>query len=237
MVAQFLPDSAGAGYVGLAAQLAVRADLAGHSRQLGGDAAEQVLLGVEDVLHIEKLAPRLAEVTFRQVAARHRGRDLAGFAHLRCHVAHHEVDVIAQFLPDSADAGHVGLAAQPALGTDLTGHAGHLAGERIKLVHHRVDRLAQVEELAFQRRAVDLQAHLFRQVSLGDGADDPGDCRRGPDQVVDEVVERLDADRPATAGAGDGCPLRDLALLADDLAHPRELGGGAVEQVHGVIER
>ena len=46
---------------------------------------------------------------------------------------------------------HLGLAAELALGTHLAGHPGHLVGERRELVHHRVHRALQLQDLALRR--------------------------------------------------------------------------------------
>ena len=46
------------------------------------------------------------------------------------------------------DALHVGLAAQLALGADLARDARHLRRERAQLVHHRVDGVLELEDLA-----------------------------------------------------------------------------------------
>ena len=51
-------------------------------------------------------------------------------------------------MPD--DALHVGLAAQLSFGADLLGDAGHLGGERAELIHHRVDGVLQLEDLALR---------------------------------------------------------------------------------------
>ena len=60
----------------------------------------------------------------------------------------HEVDAVGEVLPGAGDALHVGLAAELALGADLAGDAGHLGGERAELVHHRVDGVLELEDLA-----------------------------------------------------------------------------------------
>jgi hypothetical protein len=46
-----------------------------------------------------------------------------------------------------ATPGHQRLAAQLALGADLAGHTRHLRGEAVQLIHHRVDRVLQLEDL------------------------------------------------------------------------------------------
>ena len=51
-----------------------------------------------------------------------------------------------------ADALHLRLAAELALGADLARDARHLGGERVELVHHRVDGVLELEDLALARR-------------------------------------------------------------------------------------
>ena len=62
------------------------------------------------------------------------------------------VDVVGEVLPGAGDAGHLRLAAELALGADLARHARHLAGERVELVDHGVERLLELEDLAARRR-------------------------------------------------------------------------------------
>src|SRR5207245_10777811 len=83
-----------------------------------------------------------------QVYVGHRGGDLGDVAHLARQVRCHEVDVVGQVLPDAADAAHLGLAAQLAVGADLAGDAGDLGGEGVELVEHGVDGVLQLEDLA-----------------------------------------------------------------------------------------
>ena len=59
------------------------------------------------------------------------------------------VHAVGQVLPGSRHAGHVGLAAQLAFGADLAGHARHFGREAVQLIHHRVDRVLQLEDFAF----------------------------------------------------------------------------------------
>src|SRR3546814_9373966 len=57
----------------------------------------------------------------------------------------HVVDVVGEVAPGAGHALHLSLAAEPALGADLAGHAGHLVGERRQLVDHRVDGVLELE--------------------------------------------------------------------------------------------
>ena len=75
----------------------------------------------------------------------------------------HRVDVVGEVLPRAGDAGHLGLAAELALGADLARDAAHFGGEGVQLVDHRVDGVLQLENLA-----LDVDGDLARQVAAGD---------------------------------------------------------------------
>ena len=68
------------------------------------------------------------------------------------------------------DARHLRLAAQLAVGAHLARHPRHLRGERVELVHHRVDRVLQLQDLA-----LDIDGDLLRQVAVGHGRGHLGD--------------------------------------------------------------
>src|SRR6185369_5359027 len=70
------------------------------------------------------------------------GRDGAGHsgdgADLAGQVPSELVHVLGQPLPGAGDPGHLGLAAQDAVGANLAGDPGDLVGERGQLVDHGV---------------------------------------------------------------------------------------------------
>ena len=47
-----------------------------------------------------------------------------------------------------ATPGHLRLAAELAFGADLARHARHLGGERVELIHHRVDRCSSARRIS-----------------------------------------------------------------------------------------
>src|SRR2546423_443648 len=82
------------------------------------------------------------------------------------------------------------VAAAPALGAPLAGHARDLAGERVQLVDHDVDRVLELEDLA-----LDVDRDLAREVALrdrgrdlGDVADLTGELTRQQVHVVGQVL-------------------------------------------------
>src|SRR6476661_7844369 len=69
------------------------------------------------------LALRLKSQLALQIALRNRGHDFGDAADLVGEVGRHQVDVVGQVLPGSADARHLRLAAEAALGADLARNA------------------------------------------------------------------------------------------------------------------
>src|SRR5205823_1279877 len=97
-------------------------------------------------------------------------RDGSDVSHLVGQVVGQRVHVVGQVLPGAADTLHLGLAAELALGADLTGDAGDLVGEGGELIDHRVDRVLQLQHLA-----ADVDGDLLREVAVGDGGRHVGD--------------------------------------------------------------
>ena len=148
VVGQVLPDAGHAAHLGLAAQLAFGADLAGHAGHLGGEGVELVDHGVDGVLQLQDFAADVHGDLLGQVAVGDGGGDLGDVAHLAGQVAGHGVDGVGQVLPGAGHALDLGLAAQLAFGADLAGHAGHLGGEGVELIDHGVDGVLQLQDFA-----------------------------------------------------------------------------------------
>ena len=218
------------GTCGLAAELAFGADLARHARHFRGEGVELVDHGVDGVLQLEDFALHVDRDLARQVAARHGGGHLGDVADLGGQVAGHRVDAVGQVLPGAGDAGHVGLAAEPAFGADLARHARHFAGEAVELVDHGVEGFLQLQDFAAH-----VDGDLARQVAAGDGGGHLGDVADLAGQVAGHRVDDVGQVLP---GAGDARHLRlaaELAFGADFARHARHFGGEGVELVdHGV---
>src|SRR4029077_18910423 len=118
------------------------------------------------------------------------------------------------------DTGDDGLAAEPAFGADLACDAGHFAGEGVQLVHHRVDGLLQLQDLAR-----DIDRDLFRQIALRDRRRDLGDVAHLTGQVASHVVDAVGQILPR---AGDALDLRltaEPAFGADLARDARHFAG------------
>ena len=130
VLGQALPGAGSAGHLGLAAELAFDADLAGHGGHLIGEGGQRVDHAVDGVGQVGDFALGFDRQLLLQVAVGHGRHDLGDAAHLAGQVAGHQVDGVGQVLPGAGHALDLGLAAELAFGADFAGHAGHFGGER-----------------------------------------------------------------------------------------------------------
>ena len=148
IVGQVFPGAGHFRHFRLTTELAFGADFARDARHLAGESVELVHHGVDGVLEFENFAFHIHRDLARKVAARHGGGDFGDVADLGGEVARHRIHRVGQVLPGAGNARHVGLAAEPAFGSDFTRNARHFAGEPVELVHHRVERFLQLKNFA-----------------------------------------------------------------------------------------
>ena len=225
------PDAGRPRHPGLAAQLAVDADLAGHVRHLIGEGGECLRHPVDGIGQGGDLALHLHSELLLQVAVGHRGHHLRDAAHLGREVGRHRVHVVGQVLPDSGDSGYLGLASQCSLGTDLAGHAGHLRGERVELVHHRIHGVLQLENFALH-----VHRDLLVQLAPGHRGGHVGDVADLGRQVAGHVVHVVGQVLPGAGHALHVGLAAQLAFGADFSRDSAHLGGERVELVHHGID-
>ena len=230
-VRQILPGAGDAGHVGLAAQLAVGADLARDARHFAGKGVELVDHGVERFLQLKDLAGHVHRDLLRQVAARDRGCDVGDVADLRGQVRGHEVDVVGEVLPGAGHTRHLGLAAELAFGADLARDARHFRGERVELVHHGVDGVFQLQDLA-----ADVHRDLARQVAARHGGGDIGDVAHLCGQVAAHRVDAVGEVLPGAGDAGHDRLAAELAVGADLARDARHFGSEGAELVHHRVD-
>ncbi len=237
VVGQVLPRAGDARHNGLTAKLALGADLARHARDLGGERTQLIHHRVDGFLQLQNLAAHIDGDLLGQVAIRHRDRDFRDVADLRRQVAGHQVDAVGQVLPHAADVLHLRLTAELAVGADLACDARHFRRERAQLPDHRVDDGRGPKELAAERAAVHVQPHGLQQVALGDVRERGSDLGRGPQQVVDQCVDRAFHLSPRTVRPVELDTVASLALPADDVPDVLELAGDPCVGRHDLVER
>ncbi|EPH46818.1 putative Hybrid signal transduction histidine kinase J [Streptomyces aurantiacus JA 4570] len=228
---EVLPRTGHSRDAGLASEDAVRTHLTGHLRDLVGERTQRLHHGVEGVRELRDLAARLDRHRLREVAVGDGRGDLRDVPHLHGQVVGHQVDVVAEVLPDARDADHPRLTAQLALRAHLTGHPRDLLRERRQLVDHGVHRRDELENLALR-----VDGDLLGQVAHGHGRGDLGDVAHLEGEVVRHAVHGLRQVLPRTRHA------LHLGLSAEDAVrthlagHPRHLLGEGRELVHHRVE-
>ena len=217
-VGEVLPGAGHAGHNGLAAELAVRADFARHAGDFRSERAQLIHHGVDGFLQLQNFAADVHGDFAGKVAARDGGGDFGDIADLAGEVAGHGVDGVGEVLPGAGDAGHLGLAAQLAVGADFARDARDFSREDAELLNHGVDDGGRAQELAFERAAIHVQANGLRKIALGNGGDGARDFRGGAEQVVHESIDGDFHLAPRSFGEVESHALARFSLLADHLA-------------------
>ena len=187
---------------------------------------------VDGVFQFENFAFHVDRDLARQVAASHGRCHFGDVSDLAGQVAGHEVDVVGEILPGSGHARHLRLTAELSFRSDFAGHAGYFAGERVELVHHRVDGVLQFENFALH-----VDRDLARQVAARHGRRDFGDVSDLAGQVSGHRVDRVRKILPRTGDA------RHVGLSAqppfgsDFAGHARHFAGEPVQLVHHRVQR
>src|SRR5207302_258830 len=201
---QVLPDATDLAHLRLTAELSLGTDLAGDAGHLPGEGVELVDHHVDGLLQLEDLATHRDGDLAAEVAVRDRGGDLRDVAHLVGEVAGHRVHAVGEVLPDAADLLHLRLAAELAHIGSPACSAGHLPGEGVELVDHRVDRVLQLEDLA-----ADVDGDLLGEVAVRHRGGDLGDVAHLAGEVAGHHVHALGEVLP------DAADLLDLGLAAE----------------------
>jgi len=231
VVGQGLPGAGDPLDLGLAAEAALGADLAGHPGDLVGEGAQLVDHRVDRALELEDLTSHVDEYLLRQVAVGHRGGDPGDVPHLVGQVGGHEVHRVGEVLPGAGHAGHPGLAAKAAVGADLPGHPGDFVGEGRQLVDHRVDGVLQLGHLASG-----LDRDLLRQVTPGHGGGDLGDVPHLAGEVGGQLVDVVGQVLPGARHAPHVGLAAEAAFGADLPGDPGHLVGEGAELVHHRVD-
>ncbi len=184
-VGQVFPRAGDAQHVRLSAEPAVGADLARHARHFAGEGVQLVHHGVDGFLELENLAAHIHRDLLGKVAAGDGRRHFGDVAHLRGQVRRHEVDVVGQVFPCAGDARNLRLTAELAFGAHFARHAGDLRGESVQLVHHRIDGVFQLEDLAAH-----VDRDLARKIAARDRSRDLRDVAHLIGQVAAHRVHR-----------------------------------------------
>ena len=231
-VGEILPRSGDARHLRLAAEFSVGSDFAGHTRHFRSERSQLVHHRVDGVFQFENFSLHVDRDLARQVAASHGRCHFGNVSHLASQVAGHEVHVVGEIFPRSGDTGHLRLSAELSFRTDFAGHARHFAGERVELVHHRVDGVLQFENFALH-----VDRDLARQVAASHSRRHFGDVSYLAGKVSGHRVHRVRQILPRTRDA------RHVGLSAQSsfrthfAGHARHFAGEPVQLVHHRVQR
>ena len=131
-----------------------------------------------------------------------------------------------------ATPGTCGLAAELALGADFARDAGHLGGESVELIDHRVDGVLQLENLALH-----VDGDLAREIAARDRGRHFGDVAHLSRQVAGHRVDVVGQILPRAGDAGHLRLAAEPPFRADLARDARHFAGEAVELIDHRVER
>src|SRR5205823_2095261 len=178
------------------------------------------------------LAPDLDRDLLGEVALLHGRGDVGDVAHLGGEIGGQLVDVVGQVAPGARCTQDICLAAQAALGTDLTRHAGDFRGEGVELVDHASLRVALTIYLA-----PDIDRDLLGEVASFDRGGDIGDVAHLGGEVARHRVDVVGEVLPGTGGAFHVRLAAELAFGTDLRSEERRVGGEGIELVDHHVDR
>src|SRR5205823_2789692 len=129
-------------------------------------------------------------------------------------------DGIGQIFPGTGHALDVCLSAELSIGANFTSDARHFGSEGTKQVHHRVDGVLQLQDLAF-----DVDGDLLGQVAGGDGLGHVGNVAHLRGQVAGHEVNGVSEIFPGAGHAFDVGLTAELAVGADFSSYARHFRG------------
>src|SRR5205807_516028 len=133
----------------LASQSSFRAHFARDTRDLRGERAKLIHHRIDGVLQFENLALDVDRNFLGQISVSDGSRNFGDVAYLARQVTGHQVHAVSQVLPGAGHTLNVSLSAEFSFRTDLARHARDFRSERIELIHHRVNGVFKLQNLAF----------------------------------------------------------------------------------------
>src|SRR5205823_5265882 len=217
--------------VGLTAETSLDADLTRHAGDLVREDCQRVRHAVDGVGQRVDLTLGFDGEALAQIAVGDRSHHFHDAAYLVGEVVRHYVHVVGEILPRAGDAGHQRLTTELAFGADLTRQAGHFRREAVELVHHRVDGLLQLQDLALH-----VHSDLARQVAACDGGRHFGDIAHLTGSVARRRGDVIGQVLPGTGDSRHDGLATQFALGTHLAGHARHFGGEAVELIDHRID-
>src|SRR5262249_40646954 len=123
---------------------------------------------------------------FGEVAGGHRGGHLGDIADLGGEITGHGVDAVGEVFPGARHAPHVRLTAERAVGPRLARDPRDLGARRAELIHHGVDSVLQLKDLA-----LDVHRDLLGEVAGGHRLGDVGNVAHLSGEITGHGVDAV----------------------------------------------
>ena len=217
--------------MGLAAQFAFRADFACDAGYLCSEGVQLIHHCVDRVLQLQDFTLHVHRDLPRQVAARDGRSHIGDIAHLCGQIVGHGIHAVGKVLPRARDSENVGLTAEPPFGTDFTSHARHFAGEGVELIHHRVDRVLDLQDFT-----ADVDRDLLTQIAFDDGRGHLRDIAKLHGQIARHCVYGIGEVLPCAGHSGDACLTAQLAVCSDFTRNAGYLCSERIQLVHHRVD-
>src|SRR5205807_1324538 len=143
-------------HISLTTELTFRSYFTRHSGYFRGERVELIHHCVDGVLKLQNFAAHVHRNLAREIAIRHSGGHSRDVTDLARQVTGHRVDAASRRSSDLSNVLHIGLAAELTFRSDFARHAGYFRGERVKLIHHGVDGVLQLQNFT---------AHIHRDLA------------------------------------------------------------------------
>ncbi|KAH3665686.1 hypothetical protein OGAPHI_003874 [Ogataea philodendri] len=180
----FFPKPVNVVNLGLHTQFTVNTHILGHSGDFLGE-------NLQRVHHLINVGSDFGgQVTFGD-----RSGDVGDVSHLSGEVQSHGVDVVGEFEPNTRHILDSSLSTQTSLDSCFSSHPRDFEGELPQLVHHLVDSVLQLQDLALGENV-----GFPRQISSCNGRGDLGDFSHLVCQVQGHCVDIVDERAPNARG-------------------------------------
>src|SRR5207248_1462123 len=147
----------------LPAELSFRTYFARDARHFRRERTELIDHRVDGVFQLQDFSLHIDRDLLREIAICDRGRDFGDVTHLTGQVTGHEIHGVSHIRPRAGNAAHLRLTTEFSFRPDLARHTSDFGRKRAELINHRVDRVLQFEDLAFN-----IHRDLLAEVTIRD---------------------------------------------------------------------
>ena len=147
-------------------------------------------------------------------------------------VASHRVHRVRQIFPGAGHSGHHCLPAEFSIGSDFSRHTRYFRCERAQLIHHRIDGLFELQNLA-----ANVDRNLAGQVTARHSRGDFSDVTNLTGKVAGHQVHIVGEVFPSTGNVGNLRLSAEFAFRSHFAGDARHLGGEHAELLNHCVDK